>query len=92
MALQTTDACINLRTLSSVLSLQSWETKRYQIIQCTRNYLTRWTDEDSQSSATYILASEEGREEDEPETMEDVMGHAIRNGARDYWEKYQLPM
>jgi hypothetical protein len=27
-----------------------------------------------------------GREEDEPETMEDVMGHAIRNGARDYWE------
>jgi hypothetical protein len=33
-----------------------------------------------------------GREEDEPETMEDVMDYSIRNRVRDYWERYQLPM
>lgn len=32
-----------------------------------------------------------GREEDEVWASEDVMAHAVRNGADDFWDRYQLP-
>jgi hypothetical protein len=32
-----------------------------------------------------------GREEDEEWSQDDVMGYAVRNGANDFWDRYQVP-